>query len=192
MQQKLNAISRSISSWNAVQLIALGLLGGLGLGIIARLWMRWITTNPEFTWSGTLGIVLGFTFFGTAHSLFYIIRRRTQSWRKAAIFRIVAIFFTLPIFGAAGAVMFPTVLLGGLSLWRTTWFRWIRIIIGLLSAAWAGKVAYAFIIKEFGWSLESIAQILLFAAIYLVIINITKLTMEKPVPNLRLSKASAH
>ena len=37
-----------------------GLAGGLAWGVIPRLWMRFISTNPEFTWSGTLFIVIGF------------------------------------------------------------------------------------------------------------------------------------
>lgn len=180
MKLNLKAISSSICRWNAIQLMALGLFGGFGLGVIARVWMRWITTDPEFTWSGTLGIVIGFTLFGTAHAYLYYVKSRKASKRTVAIFRFTAIFFTLPLFLAAGAIMFPTVLLGGLGLWRTTWFRWLRNILGLVSVAWAAKVAYQFIIKEFGWSAKSIAQILVFAAIYLVIVKITKLTIAKP------------
>ena len=39
-------------SWPVV-LIA-GLAGGLAWGVFARVWMRFISTDPQFTWNGTL------------------------------------------------------------------------------------------------------------------------------------------
>ena len=41
-------------------IIPAGFLAGLLGGIIARAWMRWISTDPEFSWAGSLGIVFGF------------------------------------------------------------------------------------------------------------------------------------
>ena len=79
MQLNLKINSDPLNRWNAAQIIAFGLFGGFSLGVIARLWMRWITTDPEFTWSGTLGIVIGFTLFGTAHSLLYYFKRPAQT-----------------------------------------------------------------------------------------------------------------
>ena len=58
-------------------IIPLGFIGGLTLGVVARLWMRWIVTDPEFTWGGTIGILVGFTLFFTAHStVFFAVRTR--------------------------------------------------------------------------------------------------------------------
>jgi len=37
--------------------LLLGALCGAAWGVAARVWMRLITTTPEFTWSGTLSIV---------------------------------------------------------------------------------------------------------------------------------------
>ena len=161
-------------------IVALSAGGGLLLGVLARLWMRWITTNPEFTWGGTLGIVFSFTLFFAMQSLLFVVRRKKISRLKDWIFRVIAIFFTLPLFGAAGAIMFPVVLLGSLSYWRATWPKWLRTSLGVLSAAWAARVAHLFIISKFGWSLESIAQILVFIGIYLLLIRLTKGTVAYP------------
>ncbi len=168
--------------------IATSFVGGLLLGIVARLWMRWITTHPEFTWDGTLTIVFIFTIFCTAQSLLHVVRRKDISKVKDWIFRGIAIFFTLPLFMAAGLIMFPVVLLGSLAYWRRTWPKWLRSILGLLSAAWAAKVAYdsmisiAFdtITKTFGLGFETIGQVLLYLGIYWVVILLTKGTVAFP------------
>ncbi len=168
--------------------IATSFVGGLLLGIVARLWMRWITTHPEFSWGGTLTIVFIFTIFCTAQGLLHVVRRKDISKVKDWIFRGIAIFFTLPLFGAAGLIMFPVVLLGSLAYWRRTWPKWLRSILGLLSAAWAAKVAYdsmisiAFdtITKTFGLGFETIGQVLLYLGIYWVVILLTKGTVGSP------------
>ena len=38
---------------------ALGALSGAGWGVLARIWMRLISTDPEFSWTGTL-LIIGF------------------------------------------------------------------------------------------------------------------------------------
>ena len=48
----------------AVRLILLGVLCGAGWGVAARVWMRLISTDPTFTWSGTLFIVGASAFAG--------------------------------------------------------------------------------------------------------------------------------
>ncbi len=154
--------------------ILVSAVGGVLLGITARLWMRWISTDPEFTWGGTLGIIFSFTIFCIAHSLLFVMQRRDKSKILIRIFRGIAIFFTLPLFAAAGAIMFPVVLLGSLAYWRKSWPKWLRIVLGILSAMWAARVAYMFIIKNFGWGFETIGQILVYLGIYILIIRITK------------------
>ena len=62
---------------------AAGLALGGGWGVAARIWMRLITTDPEFTWSGT-GFILGATGIGgLALGLMYGVRRagRSRWWR---------------------------------------------------------------------------------------------------------------
>lgn len=61
--------------------LALGLLGGLALGVVARLWMRLIADDPAFTWNGTVFIVVGFMTFGMAQSIAAVARQRaTRRW----------------------------------------------------------------------------------------------------------------
>ncbi len=154
--------------------IATSFGGGILLGALARLWMRWIAPYPEFTWSGTLTIVLIFTFFATAQSLLFVVRRKDISKLKDWIFRGIAIFFTLPLFMAAGLSMFPTVVLGSLALWRKNWPKWLRSILGLASITFAAMVADLEIIAKLGWSFETIGRVLLFVGIYSLVIGLTK------------------
>ena len=46
-----------------------GLIGGCALGVFARLWMRLIAEDPDFTWNGTIFIVLAFTIFGVTQTI---------------------------------------------------------------------------------------------------------------------------
>jgi len=39
--------------------LALGAAAGAGWGVLARIWMRLISTDPEFSWGGTL-VIIGF------------------------------------------------------------------------------------------------------------------------------------
>lgn len=90
---------------------------GLTLGIIARLWMRWISTDPEFSWSGSIYIVGAITIFVTTQSVVSVLRSRNLSRGKSRLVRAGGILLTLPIFAAAGGSMFPTVALASFALW---------------------------------------------------------------------------
>lgn len=153
--------------------IPLGIFSGLMLGIIARAWMRWISTDLEFTWSGTFFIVLAFVFFGSVHSLVFFARERGWSRRKVNLIRIASIFFTLPLFAAAGSAMFPTVLTGSLARWRTDWWLWFRWLL-----AGCSVVIPIFIIRDignnFGWGIATVGRVLLFISIYFVVISATR------------------
>ena len=92
--------------------LALGLLGGLALGVVARFWMRLIADDPAVTWNGTVFIVVGFMTFGMAQSIAAVARQRaTRRWTltTARVFGGVGI---LPLFVAAGGVMAPPSSLG--------------------------------------------------------------------------------
>jgi len=52
-----------------VATLSIGLFGGAALGVTARAWMRFIADHPEFTWTGTMFIVIGFTVFGSTQAL---------------------------------------------------------------------------------------------------------------------------
>ncbi|MGH8959353.1 MAG: hypothetical protein ACRDVK_11865 [Acidimicrobiia bacterium] len=102
--------------------MARGALGGLLWGIGMRAWMRFITFDPEFTWSGTLFIIGTTTLAGAMTGLAYHRWRLSQGnwWRLLG-------FFFVPLGMAAGSVMVPTFVLGGLALGRRTWPSWVRI-----------------------------------------------------------------
>ncbi|MDP1711757.1 MAG: hypothetical protein Q8K86_04795 [Candidatus Nanopelagicaceae bacterium] len=150
--------------------IPLGIFSGLILGIIARAWMRWISTDPEFTWSGTFFIVLAFVIFGAVHSLVFFAREGGWSSGRVNLIRIASIFLSLPLFVAAGSAMFPTVLTGSLARWRTDWWIWLRWIL-----AGCSVIIPIFIIRDigndFGWGIATFGRVLLFIAIYSVVIS---------------------
>lgn len=106
---------------------------GVVIGVVARWWMRLITDEPEFSWSGTIFIVGAFTIAGTGHGLAWAARRAQlrRSWTTSA--RIVAAVLTMPIFAGAGAMMMPTVLCASLARDRRDWPRAVRVIVVLLT-----------------------------------------------------------
>lgn len=159
--------------WHARSTLAAGLLGGCALGVIARAWMRLITETPEFTWQGTIFIVAGFTVFGLAQSAVVVARRRrTRRW-KLTIVRAVGAIAMLPLFGAAGAVMLPTVLGCGLARARTDWPKIVRGLC-LLPATVPVLYVGSQLADSFGWSLHTLAGFAAMLAIYATIIWATQ------------------
>ena len=92
---------------------AVGFALGAGWGVLARVWMRLISTSPEFTWAGTLSIVLTAAVIGLALGVVHAARRREGSpwWRLFAL--IVPVLFLSP-----GIVLFPAAVIGGWGLRR--------------------------------------------------------------------------
>ena len=107
------------------------LLFGLALGVISRVWMRLISSEPEFSWGGTAVVIGVFVLsgLGTGISSMMSAGGRTRD----VVGRGVGLLMLLPSFGAAGAQIMPGVILGSLSLHRNTWNPWIRILFGLLA-----------------------------------------------------------
>ena len=105
------------------------MLVGAGLGVVLRIWMRLISDNPEFSWSGTLAIVIAFTLLGTNAGL--VAYGRSRGWRASLVVaRVVACVLGLGCFMAAGAVMLPAIIPGALALGRHDWPRWPRLVLG--------------------------------------------------------------
>jgi uncharacterized protein YqgC (DUF456 family) len=148
--------------------LAIGLLGGLALGVVSRGWMRLVTADPEFTWSGTIGILAGFAFFGLAQAVVVAIRRRTtrRAARRAA--RVVGVLGIVPLLGAAGGPLVPTLVLTSLAIARRDWSRAIRI--GLAVVAWA---LFALLVStgvdETGWTVAVVVGVLAMAATYVAL-----------------------
>jgi Cu-Zn family superoxide dismutase len=116
--------------------------------------MRLISTEPEFTWAGTLFIVIAFAVFGLGQSISWTARRR--SWRRPGVTtaRVAGAVLGLAIFGGAGSLMLPTVLFGGLAVWRTDWARLGRVLAGRVALPTIALVA-AGLIDELGWGLRA-------------------------------------
>ena len=157
-------------------IVSLGAIAGLALGIVARLWMRWISTEPEFTWTGTIFIILAFVLFGTFHSLSYYAHVSLWSRGRLKFIRVIALLFSLPLFSAAGSAMLPTVLTGSLALWRTDWWRWLRALLGILSLIVPANIVRGFG-GDFGWGIATLGRILLFILIYGFVIVATRATV---------------
>jgi hypothetical protein len=106
--------------------------GGLGLawGVMMRVWMRFVSTDPEFSWSGT-GFILGAsTAVGLMMGLAWLRReRRGRGW-----WRLTGLA-SLLVGGGAGSVMVPSFLLGALAFGRTPWRRTARVGLALVAAA---------------------------------------------------------
>lgn len=162
--------------------------GGLILGVIARAWMRWIATDPEFTWSGSTFIVIGFVVFFTVHSTVLLGRRRGWSRRWLTVARVAAAFLSLGIFGAAGASMLPTVLTASLGLGRTDWPRPVRRVLIVLSL-----IIPFFIVRDigsdFGWNFVTAGRIILYVLIYNIIISAARITVAPQADSWRMNRA---
>lgn len=97
---------------------AAGLGLGLVWGIAARVWMRLISTEPQFTWAGTGTILTLTSVTGLTLGILYGVRRagRSRWWRALAV-------LCLPTFAGAGMVFRPAFLLGGLLYIHHLWSR---------------------------------------------------------------------
>lgn len=159
------------------KIILAAVLGGLVLGIVARLWMRWISTDPEFSWSGTIFIVLGFAIFTTNQATVFVLRKKTKSRRVTSIIRGAGVLFSLPIFAAAGAIMFPTVALASIAVWQKTMDKKVRLALLAISLIIPIMQIWGFI-SDFGFNFVTLGRALLFVAIYSVVIYIVKSTIS--------------
>lgn len=108
---------------------AIGAAIGLAWGIVARVWMRLISTEPEFTWTGTL-LIIGFaTWLAMAISVVY-------HSRKAGRSRWVALLIVpgLGLFLAQGSTLFPAFAIGS-ALWNRVEPKTVRLLIAGLGLA---------------------------------------------------------
>ena len=165
-----------------------GLVGGCALGVFARVWMRLIADDPDFTWNGTLFIVFGFTIFGLTQTISSITGEKGRRRWAASIGRVVGIVGLLPLFVGAGAVMLPTVVGGGLAAARRDWHRAVRIAC-LLLAAFPVVIVGHDLIDTFGWSLQAIAGFVLLLAVYGTIVRVARPTLRRRAGAVRLPRA---
>jgi len=167
--------------------LAAGFLGGTALGVIARAWMRAISDNPEFTWSGTLFIVGGFAFFGTSQAIVAVARRRVRRRWLLTVVRMIGIVGMTPLFTAAGAVMAPTVICGGLAFARVDWPVAVRWVVGALAGAPVVIIAHAFVSDATSLR-QSVVGVIGLVAIYLTLASATGPTLRPQQDGWRLPR----
>jgi uncharacterized membrane protein len=153
-----------------------GLLGGLALGTLARFWMRLLSDDPEFSWSGTLFIIGGFGVFGLLQTVPRAVRRRRDAGWKVGVSRVVGGVGMLPLFVAAGAVMLPTVLAGGMATTRPNWRRfWIGV--AWVVAALPIVVIVVQSVDESGWTLGLGVAVVLIVCTYALVVRWARPTL---------------
>lgn len=164
------------SAKGKLKVILAALLKGFVLGVVARAWMRWISTDPEFSWSGSIFIILAFMIFMVNHSIVKMLRQRFNGRRSVLLIRTSGVIFSLPIFSAAGGMMFPSVALASVATWNPALGKRTRGVLFFLALIIPILISRD-IVLDFGWSFTTIGRILLFISIYSVVIFSTKPTL---------------
>lgn len=142
-------------------------VAGAALGTVARWWMRLLADDPEFSWSGTIAIVVVFAVAGAGHAVAALARRARRRWATPG--RVVGAVLALGLFGAAGAVMLPTVAGGSLALWRRDWPRWARALPAVVALPVPVSIAEEAV--DAGLTTGRVLGFFLFLATYGVIIR---------------------
>ena len=171
-----------------VVIALLGALTGLIWGAIARAWMRFISTEPEFSWSGTIFIVVAFGLFGLGQGVALAARRAGWGRPGVTAARAFGGLGMVPIFAGAGAVMLPTVLGGGLAWARRDWPRWARSVLVVVASAPPLLILFS-LTDERGWSLRSAIGWLWMLVIYGVVVRATAATLAPQPDGWRMGTA---
>ena len=145
--------------------MAIGLIFGTTLGVIARGWMRIISVDPEFSREGMVFIVGIFTVWGFAQGTVIGVRSITSRRWIVTLVRVFGFLGMLPLFFAAGAIMAPTVIFGGLAIHRQPWRSIVRWLLAI-GASVPVIVISVQIHVDFGWSWRLLLGIFLLLAIY--------------------------
>lgn len=113
--------------------IALGVGAGAGWGIVARAWMRVISDQPEFSWSGTLYVVAAPAAIGALVALAHVAMAR--HWRGAVLVRVPAVVVHVLLGVGAGMALLPTIVFGGIAVARRRFGWGLRAGLALLVLA---------------------------------------------------------
>ena len=168
-------------------ILVAGPFAGLALGIAARVWMRVISDDPEFSWSGTIFILAAFTLCGVTQSVAIATRRRARRRWTLTIARVVGVIGLFPLFTGAGSVMLPTVIAGGLAYARTDWSRIARVVclaVAMLPVLFVAKD----LVDSFGWSVHTLLGFAGLLAVYGTIVVAARSTFAPQLDGWRLPR----
>ena len=97
--------------------IGVGLVLGAVWGVLARVYMRLVSTDPSFSWAGTLFIVGLAAVLGAVLGLVHSARTRGgRTWWRLAVLP------GLLLFAGPGMALFPAMLLGGFAWGTRAWW----------------------------------------------------------------------
>lgn len=114
------------------QLVLAGALAGFTWGVLIRLWMRLISTNPEFTWGGTLYILGAATILGVGVAGAAAGRRSPRRWARR-VTRVLGGISLIFLSVAAGVILVASVLPATLALAERRWWMIVRVALFGLS-----------------------------------------------------------
>jgi hypothetical protein len=132
-------------------MIPAGLAFGALVGVASRAWMRLISSDPEFSWAGTLFIVAVFAFAGLTQGIALAVRTRGWRWWPQLPVRAVAAFAALLLGGGAGIVMLPAIVTGALATARTDWPRALRVVVAGIATVNALALLWLLGTEPLGW-----------------------------------------
>jgi hypothetical protein len=150
------------------QLVLAGVGLGLVWGVLARLWMRLISTDPAFTWSGTLYILIAAMLLGLGVGGAAAGRRSPRRWarRVTRVFGGVSVIF---LSVAAGVILVASVIPATLAVFERRWWKPVRIALFALSLL-PLRVARTEIEKSGGTIKVTIATVLYLALASVIVI----------------------
>ena len=108
-----------------------GLVAGVVWGAVLRLWMRYLTDNPSFTWTGTGFILLVTGLAGLSIGAAHMYASRDR-WRAVRLSGLGLLVFVV---GGPGIVLIPSIALGGIAFARRSWPTPLRAVVATLAFA---------------------------------------------------------
>lgn len=109
--------------------------------MFARVWMRFISTDGEFSWAGSFIVVGAFAFAVVGQAAVFLARRSELRAIWFVGLRVLSLIMLLPLGVGAGAFALPLVLLVPLAAVRTGWPSWLRGLLGVLALVVVGFIA---------------------------------------------------
>lgn len=124
---------QSAGAWGMA--LGRGIAVGLAIGVAYRGWMRLIATQPSFSWSGTIFILMIGLIAGVGASLARTARLRLRRRWARGTARVLGTIAVLALGMGQGMVALPAWLLSGLAWARPDWSRWMRAALLLVAGA---------------------------------------------------------